>query len=155
MPGAGTEYGAIVYDGSMKFRTFGTDDVYQWRDYNSNTRMELTSAGDLSIDGTLTQNSDARLKKNIIPVRNSLQKILSLSGYHYNWINKTSDASLQTGVLAQEVETQMPELVKTDEEGVKSVNYNGMIPYLIEAIKELKKDNEILREEIRALKEKR
>jgi len=42
----------------------------------------------------------------------------------------------------------MPELVRADEAGVKSVNYNGLIPYLIEAIKELKQENEILKQKI-------
>lgn len=147
-----TEYGAIVYDGSMKFRTFGTDDEYQWRTFDNNTRMILSQTGNLAIDGTLTQNSDARLKKNISPLQNSLQKILSLSGYHYKWIETTRDKNLQTGLLAQEIEKQMPELVKTDNDGMKSVNYNGMIPYLIEAIKELKGENELLKTEVQKLK---
>lgn len=147
-----SDYGAIVYDGSMKFRTFGTDDVYQWRDFNSNTRMQLTSAGDLSIDGTLSQASDIRLKKNINPLQNSVQKLLLLSGYHYNWKDVTKNNELQTGLLAQEVEEQMPELVKTNEEGIKSVNYMGMIPYLVEAVKELKKENDELKKQVADLK---
>ncbi|WP_462248644.1 tail fiber domain-containing protein [Ferruginibacter sp.] len=147
-------YGIILYDGSMKFRTFDAGAAFQWRDNTNNTRMQLTSTGNLSIDGTLSQNSDARLKKNIHLLRNSLQKILLLNGYQYNWIEKNSDRSLQTGVLAQEIEKQMPELVKTDIEGTKSVNYSGMIPYLIEAVKELKSENEILKTQIKLLQKK-
>jgi hypothetical protein len=52
---------------------------------------------------------------------------------------------LQTGLIAQEVEKIFPELVKTDEEGFKSVNYIGLVPHLIEAIKELKLENQELK----------
>jgi hypothetical protein len=54
---------------------------------------------------------------------------------NYHWKDKSYDASLQTGLLAQEVEKGMPELVKTDDEGMKSVNYMGLIPYMLEAMK--------------------
>lgn len=62
-----------------------------------------------------------------------------LGGYHYNWKENHRDQHVQTGLLAQQVEQQMPELVETNSAGIKSVNYSGMIPYTIEAIKELKK----------------
>jgi Chaperone of endosialidase/Head domain of trimeric autotransporter adhesin len=142
----------LLYDGSLKFRTSDATATYQWRDNTNNTRMTLTSLGNLNIDGVLTQNSDIRLKKNIAPLQNSLDKISLLNGYHYNWIDANRGGALQSGVLAQEVEKQMPELVSTDAEGDKAVNYNGLIPYLIESVKELKqqiqelkKENEILR----------
>ena len=145
----------ILYDGSLKFRTSDATATYQWRDNTSNTRMTLTSAGNLTIDGVLTQNSDIRLKKNIAPLQNSLAKIAMLNGYQYNWKDANRGASLQSGVLAQEVEKQMPELVVTDAEGDKAVNYNGLIPYLIESVKELKQQNEDLKKEIELLKKKR
>lgn len=145
----------ILYDGSLKFRTSDATATYQWRDNTSNTRMQLTSTGNLSIDGVLTQNSDIRLKKNIVPLQNSLHKIIQLNGYQYNWQDANRGSALQSGVLAQEVEKQMPELVVTDAEGDKAVNYNGLIPYLIESVKELKKENEELKKEIKLLKGKR
>ncbi len=55
---------------------------------------------------------------------------------------------MQTGLIAQEIEKLMPELVNTDSEGIMSVNYSGLIPYLIEAIKELKKENETIKKEM-------
>jgi hypothetical protein len=150
-----SSYATILYDGSLKCRVFESGATFQWRDFGSDTRMTLTSAGNLSIDGTLSQGSDVRLKKNITPLKQSLQKILSLSGYQYNWIDLNRDTLLQAGVLAQEVEKQMPELVTTDTEGMKAVNYSGMIPYLIESIKELKKENEEMKKEILLLKKTR
>ncbi|HEX2630049.1 MAG TPA: tail fiber domain-containing protein [Chitinophagaceae bacterium] len=108
--------------------------------------------GDAWLQGTLTQASDARLKKNISPLDNALEKIIRLNGYHYNWIDTAVTTKLQTGVLAQEVQPHMPELVNTETNGELSVNYTGLIPYLIESIKELKKQNDQLQKQINELK---
>lgn len=90
--------------------------------------------------GQVNQISDARLKRNVAHLEQSLPRISLLNGYNYNW--KTGDNyALQTGVLAQEVEKIFPELVCTDENGTKSVNYIGLIPHLIESIKVLKVEN--------------
>ncbi len=149
----GTEYMTMLYDGSTKFRNFGIGSEFQWRNAGNTITMRLLPTGDLGINGSLSQNSDERLKTNIHPLQNSLQKIISLNGYHYNWIEATRDKKLQTGILAQEIEKQMPELVTADDNGTKSVNYNGIIPYLIEALKELKTENEAMKKEIKMLKQ--
>jgi len=150
-----TDYMNMVYDGSTKFRNFGAGDEYQWRNSVNSILLRLFETGNMTLSGTLTQNSDARLKTNITPLKAALYKLSLLNGYHYNWLAKERDQQLQTGLLAQEVEQQMPELVATDEEGIKSVNYNGMIAYLVEAVKELKKENEQLRKDIELLRKKR
>ncbi len=149
-----SSYCNILYDGSLKFRPSEASATFQWRNSANVTRMILTSAGDLSIDGALTQSSDSRLKKDIHPLENSLEKILRINGYQYYWKESSRSSDLQSGVLAQEVEQQMPELVTTDAEGMKAVNYSGLLPYLVEAIKELKQENDLLRKEIMLLKEK-
>ncbi len=117
-------------------------------------RMRLSSTGNLTISGTLTE-SDQRLKKDIKKVENPLAKIEALSGYNYHWIATDRDPKLQAGVLAQEVEKVMPELVNEDSVGTKSVNYVGLIPYLIESVKELSKKNEILEKELNLLKNRK
>jgi hypothetical protein len=105
--------------------------------------------GDATLLGTLTDASDLRLKRNIKPLQNSLYSLSKLKGVHYQWNGRKPQdtVALQTGLIAQEVEKILPELVKTDEEGFKSVNYIGLVPHLIEAIKELKQENEILKSE--------
>ncbi len=113
--------------------------------------MQITGAGNLWIAGTLTQNSDARLKKDITPIKGSLQKINLLNGYQYHWIDSARGTDLQTGVLAQEIEQVFPELVKKDGEGTKSVNYLGLIPHLLESIKEQQQQIDSLRNEIQQL----
>jgi hypothetical protein len=133
--GANTDYCNLLYDGNTKFRNFGVGDEYQWRTAANVTIMRLQENGNLTINGLFTS-SDKRLKEQIVPLKNSLEKITALGGYQYNWIDKARGTNLQTGLMAQEVQVQMPELVKADESGSLSVNYLGMIPYLVETIKE-------------------
>ena len=84
--------------------------------------------------------SDIALKENIHTVYNALETVSALRGVSFDW-KETGKGSY--GVIAQELEEVLPELVKQGE--VKSVNYNGIIGVLIEAIKELKKEIEDLK----------
>ena len=108
----------------------------------------VTIDGYLVLNGPLFDSSDRRLKKDFTKLNNSFTKLNSLQGYHYYWKDTTKSQSLQTGLIAQEVETLFPELVKTDEKGMKSVNYVGLIPHLIEAIKEQNKQIVTLKERL-------
>ena len=94
-------------------------------------------------------NSDRRLKDDITPLEGSLDKILKLSGYSYNW---KSTGKADIGVIAQEVETVYPELVHTDSEGMKSVEYANLIAPLIEAVKTQQSEIKALQDEVKALK---
>ena len=78
--------------------------------------------------------SDERLKKNIKPLSGALEKVSKLSGVEFDWIN-TDKKSI--GVIAQQVEEVVPELVHTNSKGYKSVSYGNLAALLIEAIKEL------------------
>jgi len=95
-----------------------------------------TTTGDAWLQGTLTQNSDVRLKTNIEPLSKTLQSIQQINGYTYNWKDK-SNPDEQIGLLAQELKKVYPQLVKENANGELSVNYSGMVPVLLEAIKEL------------------
>ncbi|MDE1463828.1 tail fiber domain-containing protein [Spartinivicinus poritis] len=90
--------------------------------------------------------SDQHLKQNIIPIDNALDKAVQLNGVSFEW---RSDNQKDIGVIAQDVEQVFPELVSTSPKtGFKQVNYAGLVSILIEAMKELKRDNETLREEL-------
>ena len=78
--------------------------------------------------------SDLNLKTNIESIENALDTINKMDGYTFNW---KSDGEMGIGVIAQEVEEILPDIVKTNEDSVKSVSYVSIIPVLIEAIKEL------------------
>ena len=77
--------------------------------------------------------SDATLKTNVETLTGSLDAVKSLRGVSYDWIESGGS---EIGVLAQEVEAVLPDVVSTNDEGIKSVKYGNMVAVLIEAIKE-------------------
>lgn len=91
--------------------------------------------------------SDFNLKENIVTIDNALQKIEGIRGVKFTWKESKSDSY---GVVAQEVESIVPELVHGNDP--KTVNYNGIIGILVEAIKEQQEQINILKEEINSLK---
>lgn len=97
------------------------------------------SDGSCDIDPTSTAlicTSDERLKKDVTTIESALEKVLNFRGVNFRWESQTDDA-LRIGFLAQEIERIVPELVKTDPKtGLKSVNYVGFAPILVNAIKE-------------------
>jgi hypothetical protein len=114
------------------------------------TRFTFDDAGHLTATGNINSSSDARLKTNITTLTNSLDKVLSLRGVEYDRVD--NEGMHQIGVIAQEVEEVVPDLVSTDDNGMKSVAYGHIAPLLIEAIKEQQKQIEALKAEIAELK---
>ena len=123
----------------------GAADTLMFRGINGGTELGsggLTCAGDI-----IAFASDERLKTNIEPLENALDKVLSLSGFTYNF-NEIGeelgfDRSLRhAGVSAQEIQAVLPEAVcpapASDE--YLTVKYEKLVPLLIEAIKELKEE---------------
>jgi Chaperone of endosialidase len=106
-------------------------------------RFYVSGDGNAWLQGTLSQNSDSRLKKNIAPLQLSLNKLTQLNGYTYNWISKDKDPNQQIGLIAQEVQKLYPQLVSEikgqNGETTLAVNYTGLIPVMIESIKEQQK----------------
>lgn len=132
-----TDFASMYYTGDLVFRNEKALGDFYFKDNAGNNAMSLFSSGNMTIGGTLTETSDQRLKHRIQPLSSALEKLMRLNGCNYYWkpeLNK--DTSLQTGLIAQNVEEVIPELVRSDAEGIKSVNYSGVTPYLIEAIKE-------------------
>jgi|UniRef100_A0A6C0JFH5 ubiquitin len=92
--------------------------------------------GTIYASGDLIAFSDERKKTNIEPIPNALEKVLQLRGVTFDKID--GDDRRHAGVIAQEVEKVLPEVVYTDKDGMKSVAYGNVIGLLIEAIKEIK-----------------
>jgi hypothetical protein len=90
------------------------------------------STGTLSAT-QFTSTSDERVKTNIRPITNALDITEQLSGVRFNW-KENNISSL--GLIAQEVEKVLPEVVNTDSEDMKSINYSSLVSLLVEAIKE-------------------
>jgi len=91
--------------------------------------------------------SDERLKDNITLIENSLEKVGQLKGYEFDWNdNQEVYEGHDVGVIAQEVEKVVPEIVETREhDGYKAVKYEKLVPLLINAINELKAEIEELK----------
>ena len=99
----------------------------------TSTKLTFNAATGTLSSTILTASSDARLKENVQPILNALDKVLALEGVLFNRIGSTV---VEIGVIAQQVETVVPELVFTDDNGFKSVAYGNTVALLIEAIKE-------------------
>ena len=84
--------------------------------------------------------SDSILKEDILKINTAMDKVDSLSGYEFTWNDLIGDERAGTkdyGVIAQEIENVLPHAVNINSRGYKTVNYNSLIPLLIEAVKEL------------------
>lgn len=103
--------------------------------------IDMSGAGAATFNNDVTAFSDKRLKTDIKPITNSLDKVMQMQGVYYKR-NDVEDAREQVGVLAQDMEAILPEVVLTadDEIQTKSVDYGKITSVLIEAIKELKKE---------------
>ena len=103
----------------------------------------------LQVSGTITctdinSTSDIKLKENIHQIKDPLEKVLQINGVGFRWKDTKEDA---IGVIAQDIEEVIPEVVKNNDH-TKTVNYNGLIGVLIEAIKEQQRQIEELKKQI-------
>jgi hypothetical protein len=112
------------------------------------TSEELEVSGNIHLTGTLISDSDIRLKTNIRTIEGALESIDKIRGCRFNRNDVGNKGEEFIGVIAQEVEEVYPELIKTNPEtDKKMVNYSGLGPILIECVKSLKSENELLRQD--------
>jgi hypothetical protein len=113
----------------------------------SATTVEISKT--TNVDGTLTAtgdvvafySSDKRLKDNIIRIENPLEKIEKIGGYEFDWNDKQDTyEGHDVGVIAQEIQEVLPEVVTERDNGYLAVKYEKIVPLLIESIKELKQE---------------
>ena len=93
-------------------------------------------SGDFTATGNITAFSDERLKENIETIEGALDKVSQMRGVTYNYKSELNDGQRGTGVIAQEMQQVMPEVVQDGE--YLSVAYGNIVGVLIEAVKELK-----------------
>jgi len=113
---------------------FTQDDFIKIERINENLK-QLHVLGEIFAENGFLVRSDARSKTNIEEIHSALSGILSLVGVSYSYTN--DDAEKRYGFIAQEVQKTYPDLVKEDSEGKLSVDYLGVIPILVEALKEI------------------
>ena len=93
---------------------------------------EIVATGDI----TAYYSSDERLKDNITPLSNALDKINQIGGYEFDWNSDSSHSGHDVGVIAQEIEKVLPEVVVDRSNGYKAVRYDKIVALLIQAVKE-------------------
>jgi len=119
----------------------------------------LGVSGSISANGTIRAvgadviafaSSDKNLKDNITPISNPIEKIQKIGGYEFDWNDKQDTyEGHDVGVIAQEIEEVLPELVQTRDNGYKAVKYDKIVALLIEAIKDQQKQIDELKSKIK------
>ena len=103
---------------------------------------DTTVSNDLTVSGDVVVSSDARLKSNIVSLGSTLSRLLLIDGKSYEMKGKQ-----KIGVLAQEIQEVFPELVTEDDNEMLAVNYQGLVPVLINALKEQQSEIDVLKEQ--------
>ena len=128
---AGNARQVLFYTGSMSGSSLGVNTS----DSDLPLTYNLEVSGSIRASQAVLSNSDERLKENIKPIEGALGKIISSNGVSFN--RTESPDRKELGVIAQQIENSIPEVVYKDNNDYLSVNYSGIVPVLIESIKEL------------------
>ena len=150
---SGNAWGVLpIFSSGTDYLSFGYYDGPN--SANSGALFRIEEGGNVIATGSIDSASDIKLKTNVKTIDNALDKVLKLRGTEYDRIDK--DNKHEIGVIAQEVEKIIPELVNTnkdqDGEETKSVSYGNITAVLIEAIKEQNEIINRMRKEIEDLK---
>jgi hypothetical protein len=167
-PGPNGEVGIGVYGNELRLHSdnpvakvsFGTQDnngvFTEVGKFEKNGAYGLSVFGSIWANGT-TYASDGRFKKNVEPMEDALDKVLQLQGVTYQmkaqeFPDQSFDESVQVGLIAQDVEKIVPEVVTTGPNGYKAIDYAKLVPLLIESIKQQQARLDAQQKEIDALK---
>ena len=145
--GSGGSAGITGYggDGNWDFQIYGAGGQQGFLTSNwGGWACYADTSGNWTANGNVTAYSDEKLKDNIEPIQNPIQKLKAIQGVTYNR-NDIEGNPRHTGVVAQQVERVLPEVVMTNDDGIKTVAYGNMVGLLIEAIKEQQDEIERLR----------
>jgi hypothetical protein len=140
-------------DGTVKLAEFGGNVLLGTGTDNGSDLLQVDGGILATGDVTAYGSSDARLKTNLEPIANAVDKVNTLTGYTFNWNEQAvgKDTTVrEAGIIAQDVDAVLPEVVTTRKDGYMAVKYEKIVPLLIEAIKE--QDDKIKR--LEALVEK-
>ena len=140
---------------------YNVKDSYTFEAGSGHMRIheKLLTGGDIKAGGDVIAyaTSDREFKDNLIKIDNPLHKISKLNGYYFNWNDKQTTYLTGTkdiGIVAQEVEKVLPEIVQTRKNGHKAVKYEKLVALLIEGIKEQQETIDKLEDRIKKLESK-
>ena len=138
---SGLQFGStnneIVYTGNMGFLQSG----------DSNNNFVFSSSGDFTATGDITAYSDLRVKKNIEPITDALNKVDQLNGVTFERSDQKNNTR-HAGLIAQDLQKVLPEVVQENDDGILSVAYGNTVGLLVEAIKELRAEVAQLKQEL-------
>ena len=138
---------APVYNGDIEFYTAGSANML-FSNVGGGMTFDVGAAtNSISISGNLKVSedviafalSDINYKKNIRPIESALDKLDKINGVSFEWNDNAPYSGTDVGVIAQEVEMVLPQIVTTRRNGAKAVRYEKLMPLIIEAIKELRR----------------
>ena len=115
--------------------------------------IQLQVTGQIASTDNITAyySSDISLKDNLRPIENALFKVNQIACYEFDWNEKShqiqQDKGHDVGLVAQEVEKVLPEVIQIREDGIKAIAYEKVVPLLVQSIKELTKRVEELEDE--------
>jgi hypothetical protein len=159
LTGAATVNGAATFTNGLTVNTAGNFTVTRPTTISNSLTVTggINQTGNMAITGALTVTgditafftSDAGFKEHLEKIPDALDKVSEINGYTFDWNETARKRSIgrdttDVGVVAQEIEKVIPEVVTTRPDGYKAVNYEKLVPLLIEAIKELKEKVERL-----------
>ncbi|NDB28777.1 tail fiber domain-containing protein, partial [archaeon] len=181
---AGSIYGIGISAAQMEYFTPSTAGHFFYSNGSATCRLNVNSNGSVGISTTgpsatyaldvngqahatcFPTSSDVRFKKNIVPLEKALEKVLALRGVQYEWnefVNSVRNGYALNvpiiGMIAQEVEKVIPQIVGTWKlndklTDAKSLEYQRIVPYLVEAIKEQQNQINQLKFDVNYLKNK-
>jgi len=106
------------------------------------TATTVTTSADMTVGGSLTETSALMYKTNITPIAGALETVLKLVGYNYDRID---NGRRESGLIAEEVDQHIPQVVTYKDGRPDGIQYTKLIGYLVESIKELKNEIDILK----------
>jgi hypothetical protein len=130
--GHSLDYMDLATSGVNRIRLTGGGNILMGTTSDNGERLYIS--GNVRATGTITANSDLTLKKNLLKIENALEKVEQINGYTYEF--KEDDSKRHAGVIAQEIQTVLPEIVNKGNDGILGVEYGNISALLIEAIKE-------------------
>ena len=145
----------VVVSGSSAHLNHVTASGHISGSYTSHLTMgQISSSGDIVAEGDVVAyySSDIRLKDNVEVIKGSLDKIDGIRGVEFDWNEKSpgwaKERGHDVGVIAQEVQKVLPEVVQERKNGYLGVDYKRIVPLLIESVKELKQEVEYLKKKV-------
>lgn len=153
-------YGFGMAPAELQIGTFSSSKHISLGHYSGTSKsfvelMRVAGSGNVTgVFGNYHVASDIRLKKDIAQIPNALEKVLALRGVNFRWKDGSDEGSLQMGMIAQEVEKVVPEVVHTSNDSMqtKSIEYPFLVGLLVEGMKEQQKEIKALKAELADLK---